>query len=447
MDRPRYLSVMKRRWRFLLASILLLELVAASSVLVATPVYSSRVEMFVSTPQRGSGQAYGVGLFSAQRVASYARLAKSERLAAEVVRQLGLPITPADLADRVTARVAQGTVILDLSVTDEDPRRAQSIATTLAEKLAATVTRLETAPSRSTALVKLAVVDPASAPTDPVSPRLWRNAGLALAVGLVLGLGGAFLRERSDSVVRDAADVREVTLLPTLGHIFSSSVLPHKSLPAPVNALGPRGEAFRILRSRLRFADVGLEGHVVTVTSPHRADGKSTVACCLASALTEGGHRVIVIDADLRRGELGTGVGLEPGGGLAAVLTDGVRLGEAVRTTSVPNLAVLPSGAPASNPSELLQSAAMAELLKEASETYTMVILDSPPVLAVADASLLAARSDFALLVLDHGRTTADQLRGAVAQLDASGAKIAGVVLNRVPARRGSGIAGADHDA
>lgn len=410
-------------------------LLAAIRTMLATPIYASSVELFVTTPARGSSQAYEGSLLSAQRVASYARLATSQQLARDVVRELGLATKPEDLAKRVTADVPTNTVILDISVTDTDPARAQRIASTFAERLTATVTKLETSASGTSAAVRLTVVDPARRPDEPISPQPLRDLGLAVAVGLALGLGGAFLRELLDSSVRDPEDVAEMTGVPVLANVPDDYAWAKESLLAPLHARRPAGEAFHVLRTGLQFVQGERDNRVMTVTSTVGSEGKTTTATHLAVAFAQAGHQVLLIDADLRHPGLSNYLEFGDTAGLIAVLIEGIRLEDAVQQGPVPNLGVLTSGGLPTNPSELLQATVMGDLLTLARKTYDKVIIDSPPLLPVADAVVLAAQSDGALLVSRYGKTTRDHLRRAVERLAAVDANILGAVLNRVPKR------------
>jgi receptor protein-tyrosine kinase len=435
----RYGEVIRRRWKAIVACTLLIVLATVIGLAYAKPTYSSSVEMFVTTPGRGSTQAYEGSLFSAQRVTSYAKLAKGQQLARDVVSQLGLAMSPKDLADRVSVDVPTNTVILDIAVTDRRPVQAQRIAQTFAERLAATVATLETPASGTSAAVRLTIVDPANRPTTPISPKPLRDLGLALAIGLALGLGLAFIRDMLDSSLRTPEDVSAATGVSVLATVHEKPHWRKNSSFSTSLATGPEGEVFRILRTSLQFADTNHDSHVFTITSPLRSEGKTTTARNLGSAYAQAGYQVLLLDADLRHPHPGDNPGLPDVVGLTGVLVDGVQLEEAVQHGLAPNLTVLPSGATPSNPSELLQSAAMVDLLEQARKTYDTVIIDSPPLLPVTDAAVLAAQSDGALLVLHYGKTTRGDLRAAVQRLGAVEAKILGAVLNRVPKRNHGG--------
>lgn len=432
-----YLRVIKRQWRLILLFLAVTVALAVVLTVRTTPTYSSSVELFVSTADRGTTQAYEGSLFSAQRVTSYARLAQSRELSNSVVQQLGLDIPPDDLSRRITATVVPDTVILDIAVTDTDARRAQQLAQAVAERLTAMVSQLE-APSASTgAPIQANIVDPASLPTTPISPRPLKNLGLAALLGLTLGLGSAVLREMLDSSVRDPEDIPDVAGVPVMGMIGEDSRMRKDPLVTGANASPNRVEAFRVLRTNMQFISVDHESQVFTVTSAVPDEGKTSTATNLAIALAQADHSVLLVDGDLRRPGVDVFLGMDGAVGLTNVLIGRNKLDDAIKDGPVPNLSVLPSGVLPPNPSELLQSHAMKQVLARARESYDTVIIDSPPLLSVTDATLLAVQSDGALLVVRHGKTTKDQLRRAVDRLVAVNAHVVGAVLNMIPRRDG----------
>jgi non-specific protein-tyrosine kinase len=195
----------------------------------------------------------------------------------------------------------------------------------------------------------------------------------------------------------------------------------------------PGAEAYRVLRANLRFAALDRPLRTVTVVSPEPAEGKSTTAANLAAAMAQTGQQVILVDADLRRPTLHQMFGVSNHVGLTTALLDTeADFTHHVQRTALPNLALLTSGPLPPNPSELLSSSRMSALLHEMGTQADVVILDSAPVLAVADAAVLAHLSDGTLLVIDATRTRRGTAQRAAAQLQRTGAHVLGVVLNRV---------------
>lgn len=197
-------------------------------------------------------------------------------------------------------------------------------------------------------------------------------------------------------------------------------------------------EALRELRTNIRFMDVDRPPRVIVVTSPLPGDGKSTTCVNLATTIAATGEPVVLVDADLRRPVVHTIFGLIGEVGLSTVLSGSVNVDDALQAVAgSPSLRVLTAGRTPPNPSEVLSSGRMAQLLSELSESAT-VIIDAPPVLPVTDAAVLSTRADGCLIVVGAGRTTFDVLKRALQSVERVGARCFGVVINRVPKRGGS---------
>jgi capsular exopolysaccharide synthesis family protein len=193
------------------------------------------------------------------------------------------------------------------------------------------------------------------------------------------------------------------------------------------------GEMFRALRTNLRFSHVDRPRRVVLVTSTGPEEGKSTVLANLAVSLAQSGRRTVVIDTDLRRPSLHRLFELGRSRGLADYLAGDALLEDALRPTQIEGLDALPCGTLPANPAELIESARLQELLRVLRERYDYVLLDSPPAGGLIDASLLAGLADGVLLVVEPRRFDWRILRGTVRQLERSGARLYGVVLNKTP--------------
>ncbi|WP_181309512.1 polysaccharide biosynthesis tyrosine autokinase [Nocardioides campestrisoli] len=438
MELRDYWRIIQRRWMFILATIAVCLGVAALLTFNATPQYSSSARLFVSTSQSDTSQAYQGNLFATQRVSSYADLVGGRELAEVVGQRLDLDEDEiASLPERVEASVVPETVILSITATDPDARAAQTLAQAYVEELQDLIRELETPSGEERAPIKATVVDDASFEDTPVSPQPVRNFGLAGVLGLLLGLGIAVLREVMDNTVKTGEQATESGGAPVLGSIAFDSSAPKRPLISSLEPHAPRVEAFRVLRTNMQFVDVDRAGgRAYVVSSSIPGEGKTTTSVNLALATAQAGTKVVVVEADLRRPRLSHALGIDNTIGLTTALVGKVSLDDALQEQES-GLTVLPSGAIPPNPSELLQSHAMEELLAELRSRFDLVILDAPPLLPVTDAALIASQADGALLVARYGKTTKDQLTHAVERLDAVGARTVGVVLNMVPHRRG----------
>jgi non-specific protein-tyrosine kinase len=265
----------------------------------------------------------------------------------------------------------------------------------------------------------------------PVRPRLLMNTALAGSVGGMLAVGVAFLVEYLDDTIKSPDDVSHTLGLDTLAVIgkFNKGT---EELITIARPLSPVSEAFRVLRTNIRFSSVDRPIRTLLVTSAGPTEGKSTTAANLAAVMAQAGLKAIVVDADLRRPRLHRVFGIHPRGGLTGSLLEGSMDGR-LQPSRVEGLAVLPAGDRPPNPSELLGSRRLRELLGLLTQHVDVVVIDSPPVLPVTDAAVLAQSVDGVLLVVDAGETRRGIAQHAVESLRQVGANVIGVVLNRVP--------------
>ncbi len=288
------------------------------------------------------------------------------------------------------------------------------------------------------------VADAAEVPRAPVSPRKVRAGILSVLLGLLLGLSAAFLAEYMDDTVNTPEDLEARTGIPVLGFVpaisrkGSGSDRPHRGRISIVEPLSSVTEAYRSIRTNLFFSAPPEKTRVMVISSGGPGDGKTTTAANLAIIIAQSGKRVLLIDADCRRPRVHDVFGLPNESGLTSVLTGEVTLAQAVQRPLddkgefIEGLHVLPAGPSAPNPAELLGSPAMRKLMLEAREHFDRVLIDTPPVLFVADASILAAMSDGVVLVVKSSKNTRALARRTRAQLEGVNARILGGVLNDV---------------
>ncbi len=278
--------------------------------------------------------------------------------------------------------------------------------------------------------------EPASASDLPIRPRTLTNTILAMVVGLMFAAGVVFLIEALDDTLKGPDQVTAQLGLPVLGMISRHQIVEGR----PVTLTQPRSqvaEAFRSLRTNIQFASVDHPLRTLLVTSPTPAEGKSTVAANLSVVLAQGGRRVALIDADLRRPRVHKLFGISNQLGMSELFVqDRVALNGSLQSTEAPDLMALTSGGLPPNPAELLGSEKMAEIIRQVGTQVELVVIDSPPVTAVTDSSVLAPRVDGVLLVLKPGVTRLGAARQTVEQLQRLGANLLGVVLNDVDLRR-----------
>jgi len=288
------------------------------------------------------------------------------------------------------------------------------------------------------------IIDAAALPLTPVSPQRRRAVLLAAIIGCLLGVLAAVVADRFDDSVQTPDEVRHRLHLAILGSIprvrdalFGRTQRERFRLISHVEPQSLIAEAFRSLRTNIAFARAHHDLRTIVLTSPGPGDGKSTVACNVATIFAQQGQRTLLIDADLRRAVVDGTFNVPRSPGLSDLLVGTARLAETTRPVDVPNLFVLASGQFPPNPSELLGSPAMRDLLEEAKTTFDMVVIDSPPVLAVTDASVISSVVDGTIVVVRVGKTARDAVRRAVAQLRVVNGRVLGAVLNDVDFRSG----------
>jgi non-specific protein-tyrosine kinase len=279
---------------------------------------------------------------------------------------------------------------------------------------------------------EVSVSEGATVPTSPIQPRPLLNTALAAAVGLMVGVGAAFLLEYVDDTIRTPEEVSHELGLSTLGAIGR---LANGDPPLVVTAQprSPIAESFRVLVTNIRYSSLDKPIRTLLVTSPEALSGKSFVVSNLAAAAAQSGLRVVAVDADLRKPWLHRLFDLEVQGGLVDSLLEG-KVNGRLQPTQEERLQVLCSGDVLPiNPGEMVSSDRMQALVGELAEGADLVVIDSPPVLPVADAVALAPMTDGVLLVLEAGHTRRQATARAATSLRQVGARMVGVVLNRAP--------------
>ncbi len=268
--------------------------------------------------------------------------------------------------------------------------------------------------------------------TVPVRAKSWQNPLFAALLGILAAAGIVLGFEKLNDTIQSAQEIERDFRVPILGVIVRHHVQEGKLVTLSEPGSLP-AEAFRTLRANLRFAAVNGPLRRILVTSPAPQDGKTTVASNLSVALSQDDTRVILVDADLRKPKIHSEFGLENGVGLTELFMGSLAdICSSIQVVDPLKLAVLTSGGIPPNPAELLGSQQMAKILDTLNQDFGMIVVDTPPVLAVADAALLAASMDGVLLVVKPGKTRPAELKQALQQLRAAGAPVLGVVVNDV---------------
>lgn len=454
MELRDYLRIARAHWLGAVLCILIGIAVAFGWAMVQPKVYTADANGYVKATNLGDGEtglSVAADNLAKSKVKSYVAMGSWRSVAEHVIEELDLDIAPEALVRRVEISNPRDTAIIEVKATGSTPEEARDLAGAWVRGMQAEIERVESDGGEGTAAVMLDAADSARLPTSPSSPNVRLALALGALIGLAVGVGYAVLRYTLDRRVRSPEAVEKETGLTVVGTI------PDEKLFSPENRLipfsgtgrvgGDRGnqlhavsEAMREFRTNIQYMDVDNPPKAVVITSALPGEGKSTTAANLAITMSAVSQRVVLIDGDLRRPMLAKVFGLPGDAGLTDVLAGRA----AIEDVSQPvgpsrNLVVVTAGKIPPNPSELLGSKRMHDLVESLSQD-AFVIIDAPPLIPVTDAAVLSHNTDGAILVTAVGETTIDALQKAQANLDRAGGRALGAVLNRVP-RRGPGAA------
>ncbi|MGC2423823.1 MAG: polysaccharide biosynthesis tyrosine autokinase [Nitrospirota bacterium] len=280
--------------------------------------------------------------------------------------------------------------------------------------------------------------DKATPPKKPSKPKKALNVLLGIVLGLFTGVGFALVSERMDNTYTSPEELEEHLGVPMLGIVPKSSQQDDKkpeNIVAVTDPISPMAESFRTIRSNILLSRKDRSPRVIQVCSALHGEGKSTVSINLACIMAAAGERILLIDGDMRRPRLHKVFEVPNSRGLSSVITKKAELADVLKKTGVPNLTFIPSGPLYSNPGEMLGSTAMFNLIAGLREQFDRVLIDCPPYLGIADASLLTPLSDGVVLVVRSGSTIKDAVWKIKKNMDVIKAEILGVVLNDMTTR------------
>jgi capsular exopolysaccharide synthesis family protein len=445
-----YLEVVRRR-KLIVVAVLALAIGAASALTLATTtMYEAQTTIVV-------GQGHGlVSPANANAIqpfsATMTELIKSTIVARDVINDLHLSMTPEQLLGSVSVSFNPESAALSVSVVNHVPARAQAIAASLGANFSRLVEQRlgkgtpASAGNPATPPLTASVWDPAHLIPGKVEPKPTRNLLVAGILGLVLGLLGAFLRDYFDRTLRTVDEIERAFGVTVIGQIPTVRAANRERSQILWDENGDFAESFRGLRANLQYLAVQWPLRTILVTSPAANQGKTTVCASLATAIAQAGQSVVLIEADLRRPRLADTFGLprlRPG--LTSVLVGHSQLGRATTEIKLPHthgakgqdwtITVLPSGPLPPNPSELVGSPRMRRLVDGLADLYDTVILDSPPLLPVADSLALAKLVDGVIIVVRAKNATRDDAQAVRSLADRLGIHLVGVVMTDVPRR------------
>jgi non-specific protein-tyrosine kinase len=499
MEIQQITRTLARWWWLIIAGTLSASIISYFATRATPNTYLAQTTLLVGQPFT---DASANDIFTSQTLADvYAGLALREPVLGGTLRELKLDWNWEVLRERVTTRVPPTSPLIEISVVDTDPARAQVFANTIAQqvqlqspaardqdsaqaefsrsqlddlrrKIEAGQTQIralddEVARANSKREIDekraridalqtqmtqwqttfanlqrnlmqgtpnvISVIERASLPTMPIGPRMAQNVALATLVGLIISLLVAFILETVDDTIKSADEARRVTGLSVLGTVTSIRGAGYPSKLVALHSGASRAaEAFRVLRTNLQFAAMDKPFRTLMITSTRPREGKSVMTSNLATVIAQAGHRTLLIDCDLRRPTQHLIFETANDRGLMTLFLDDKVQPQDLPQKASPNLSVLPSGPMPPNPAELLDSVRMTKILEQYKTLYDFIIIDVPPVLSVADTSIMAAKVDAVLIVVDSGYTRRAQFKRTVEALKSVGANVLGIAVNRV---------------
>lgn len=433
MSPHQYLAVIRRFWGVVVVAAVLGAGGAWGLSQIATPTYTATASVYFSLDYGNTATDLNQGsTYTQSQMLSFAQLAQSRLVLGPVIDKLGLSETTKALAGSISVNSPQNTVILDIAATDKDRAQASRVANAVAESLSSNVEKIAPKGLDGRTIVSARIIEPAAVPLTPSAPNIRTNVIAGLLLGLIVGILILVLRELFDTRVRSALVVTSLTSIPLLGSIEREEAK-RFGLVMVQDPLNTAAEGFRQLRANLAYVAVESTTLSIVVTSSVPGEGKSMIASNLAIALSESDRRVLLVDADLRRPAITGYFGVEGEVGLTTLLVGRAEIDDVVQPSGTTgSLDILPAGSIPPNPSELLSSRAMAGLVEEFKQRYDVILLDTAPILSVADAAILARLADGALVIADRTKVHRAQLAQTLDSLDKSGAQVLGIVLNRV---------------
>jgi succinoglycan biosynthesis transport protein ExoP len=437
VDLRDYLRILRKRWIVIVCVTLFGVASSAGITILTTPTYQASTLVYVQVQSSGTvGDLAQGSSFIQSQVKSFAEVVSTPRVLDSAIKSLRLDESADELSRSVTASAPLDSVNIEITVTRDSPSDAAAIADAVTASFRDVVGEITTSTGPTpTSQVSVSVLRDASVPESPITPNTLMNLAVGLLAGLLVGLGIAFFREILDTRVRGERDVIAITDAPIIGGISFDPSAVDKPLIVQDDPRSVRAEAFRTLRTNLQFLEVESGARSFVITSSIPSEGKTTTSANLAITLADSGAQVVIIDGDLRRPKLASYMGLEGAVGLTDVLIARAELADVLQPWGRGNLVVLPAGTVPPNPSELLGSKAMANLIATLETEFDVVLIDLPPLLPVTDAALVSKLTRGAIVVVAAGRTHKGELAGAIATLENVGANVAGVVLTMMPTK------------
>ncbi len=409
------------------------------------PIYTASVQLYVNSNDNNPVSAADLNeLTYAQKVVmTYISLLQTKQFYEQVIKESGLNYDVNQLKNLTTIASVNNTEVFKISVSANNQENTYKIVETM-QKIAPIIIKN----IKSTA--QISIVDPVTFPTKPSGPAIRKNTIIGGLLGVLVSIIIIFLLEVSNVILRNEEDLKNKYDIPVLGAIPNYNLIKHKKLffitKMPIIGRFAKlnknqstinedirfmiNEAFHTIRANLRFTLRKESCKKIIITSPLPDDGKSTICSNLAITISQTGARVLVIDADLRKGVLHNFYKVKGGPGLSDILSEEANEGEIIQNTVYPNLQIIPMGALPPNPTELLGSSQMYDLIRKLEKEFDYIIIDTPPVNIVSDSLSLMKMVDGIVIIVREGSTTHPNIAKALAKYRFSDANILGFIIN-----------------
>lgn len=432
---PKLLRRLLASWVVIVAGVLAGAGFGLWVTLATQKVYQASAQIFVAVSTASNGTQLEQGnVFTVSRVQSYTTIVTSPKVTGPVIQKLGLTLTDSQLASKLSADALPDTVLVNIHASADTAQLAAALANAVAERFTAVVESTEQTEAHGRPVVKLSVVHSADVPTAPIKPRAKANIGLGGVGGFTAAVLASSLRRRLDDKVHGAVDF-EALELPVVGQIpFDNGT---RAMPVAFRGdrHGVRADAFRAACMNLRFIDIDAAPRIFAVTSAMPGEGRSNAALNLAFGLAETGATVCLIEADLRRPSIAGSLGLADDVGFTTVLRGGTSIAAALQDAGQ-GVSVLAAGRSALSPSELLMSAHARRVVAEIGAATDFTVIDTAPLVLVADGAEVAALADATILIVRPGTTTRDQVRLSIDALAKVNIRPSGVIIAMMSRRR-----------
>lgn len=497
IDLRRYLALIIHWWWLILLTTFLAATVSYLISRQMTPIYRASTMILINEATSGQAADYSSLLTSERLASTYARIITTRPVLEMVIYRLGLTLTPNQLASMVTVTPVRDTQLVVITVESTNPGLSGAVANALylvfSEQIQETqssrysaskeslrvqmteteneiaelrqaiatandpseIDRLETRfnqyrqiyanllvsyeqirTAEAQTLSNVVQLEKAIAPTSPIKPRTMQNTFIGAIIGLAISIGGIFLADALDDTVKSPDEITRRLRLPIMGAITRYEEPEDGQLITCAQPRSPIAETFRALRTNVQYASIDHPIRTLIVTSPAPSDGKTTIAANLANVIAQSGARVTVVDADLHRPRAHHVFKVDPRPGLSNLfIKNNLHLNGSRQPTVTDSLHVIAAGELPPNPSELLGSKKMREIIDAILAESDMVFIDTPPILSVTDAVVLAPMVDGVLIVVRPGVTKMAALKTSVEQLRYVGANLVGIVLNGIDER------------